>query len=172
MSHWGETKGRKNRAVATNRQQQALALHKAGAGYQAIADRLGYAGPSGAYKAVEPALRKTLQQPADEPRGLELERLDRMQVAIWDKAIAGNLRAVDRVLKIMRRRAQLLGLDAPRQVAVSVGVTVQQMAEKMAARYGLDVAEVLTEAEWILAEMRGEGGQHRPVEARELEIAN
>src|SRR5215212_3194424 len=155
MSHWGETRGRKNRAVATNRQQQALGLHKAGVGYQVIADRLGYAGPSGAYKAVESALHKTLQQPADELRGLELERLDRMQVAIWDKATSGNLRAVDRVLKIMKRRAQLLGLDAPRQVTVSVGVTVQQMAEKMAARYGLDVADLVAEAEWILADMRG-----------------
>src|SRR5215212_5566001 len=155
MAEWSETKGRKNRALATERQAQALALHKAGLGYQVIADRLGYAGRSGAYKAVEAALHKTLQQPADELRTLELARLDRMQVAIWDKAISGNLRAVDRVLKIMKRRATLLGLDAPRQVAVSVGVTVQQMAEKMAARYGLDMAELVAEAEWILADMRG-----------------
>jgi hypothetical protein len=156
---WSETKGRKNRALAIERQAQALELHKAGVGYQVIADRLGYAGPSGAYKAVEVALQKTLQEPADELRGLELERLDRMQEGLWDKAIRGNLRAVDRVLKIMKRRSQLLGLDAPRQVAVGTEMTTQAMAEKMAVRYGLDVAAVLAEAEWILAEMRGEGGR-------------
>ena len=159
MTAWGETKGRKNRALATDRQRQALELHKAGIGYQAIADRLGYAGPSGAYKAVEAALHKTLQEPADELRGLELERLDAMQVAIWNKAIAGDLRAIDRVLTIMKRRSQLLGLDAPKRVAVAMDVTPQEMAEKMAARYGLDVAAVLAEAEWILAEMRGEGSR-------------
>jgi hypothetical protein len=100
-----------------------------------------------------------LQEPADELRGLELERLDRMQEGLWDKAIRGNLRAVDRVLKIMKRQSQLLGLDAPRQVAVGTEMTTQAMAEKMAVRYGLDVAAVLAEAEWILAEMRGEGGR-------------
>jgi hypothetical protein len=165
-------KASKQRLDALDREVAALELRRAGLTYDAIARRLDYRNRSGAWHAVRAGLTATLQAPADELRTLELSQLDRMQVAIWDKAIAGNLRAVDRVLKIMRRRAQLLGLDAPRQVAVSVGVTVQQMAEKMAARYGLDVAEVLTEAEWILAEMRGEGGQHRPVEARELEIAN
>jgi len=42
---------------------------------------------------------------------LELERLDAMQAAIWDDAMNGHLGAIDRVLKIMERRAKLLGLD-------------------------------------------------------------
>jgi hypothetical protein len=159
MRVWGETRGKKNRALATERQQRALELHKAGVGYQAIADRLGYAGPSGAYKAVEAALQKTLQQPADELRELELERLDTLHRTLWPKAITGNLRATDRVLALMKRRSQLLGLDAPRRVPVSVEMTARAMAEKMAARYGLEVAAVLAEAEWILAEVRGDGGR-------------
>jgi hypothetical protein len=153
MAGWGETKGRKNRALATERQRQALELHRTGVGYQAIADRLGYAGPSGAYKAVEAALRKTLQPPADELRTLELERLDLMHQALWPRAVAGNLRAVDRVLSIMKRRSRLLGLDAPKTLAVSV----EAMAEKMAERYGLEVVAVLAEAEWILGTVRGDG---------------
>jgi len=159
MNAWSETRGRKNRALATERQQQALELHKAGVGYQAIADHLGYAGPSGAYKAVEAALQKTLQQPADELRGLELERLDTLHRTLWPKAVTGNLRAVDRVLSIMKRRSQLLGLDTRRQVTVSVELTARAMAEKMAARYKLEVSSVLAEAEWILAEVRGEDGR-------------
>ena len=160
MTPWSETKGKKNRALATERQRQALELHKSGVGYQGIADRLGYAGPSGAYNAVEAALHKTLQEPADELRGLELERLDHLQVAIWDKATSGNLRAVDRVLRIMKRRSQLLGLDAPRRVAVSGEMTVRAMAEKMAARYGLDMTVVLAEAEWILHQVASHGPGH------------
>jgi hypothetical protein len=156
---WSETRGRKNRAVATDRHRQALELHKAGVGYQVIADRLGYAGPSGAFKAVEAALQKTLQEPADELRTLELERLDLMHQALWPKAVTGNLRAVDRVLSIMKRRSQLLGLDAPKMLAVALETSVEQMAEKMAARYGLEVGAVLAEAEWILTEVRDPGGR-------------
>ena len=163
-------KATKHALEALDREVAALELRRAGCTYDVIARRLGYRNRSGAWHAVRAGLTATLAEPADELRGLELERLDRMQVAIWDKAITGNLRTVDRVLKIMKRRSALLGLDAPRQVAVSVGVTVQQMAEKMAARYGLDVAEVRTEAEWILAEMRGAGGRHRPAAARDPEV--
>ena len=112
-TEWSETKGKKNRALATERQRQALELHKAGFGYQAIADRLGYSGPSGAYAAIQSALRKTLQGPADELRKMEGERLDAMQVRLWPRAIKGDLWAIDRVLKIMDRRARLFGLDAP-----------------------------------------------------------
>ena len=155
MAEWSETRGRKNRALATERQRQALELHRTGVGYQAIADRLGYAGPSGAYKAVEAALHKTLQEPAAELRVLELERLDRLHEALWTRAIRGDLAAVDRVLKIMKRRAVLLGLDAPKTRAVAPDVTVERMVAWMAARYGLEAPTVLAEAERMLAEVRG-----------------
>ena len=54
---------------------------------------------------------------AEHLRTLEALRLDEIQAKIWDKAIAGDYRAVDRVLRIMERRAKLLGLDAPVKVA-------------------------------------------------------
>lgn len=47
---------------------------------------------------------------------LELERLDALQVAIWAAAANGHLPSQDRVLLIMRQRANLLGLDAPVKV--------------------------------------------------------
>jgi len=151
MAEWSETRGRKNRALATERQRQALELHKAGVGYQAIADRLGYAGPSGAYKAVNAALQKTLQEPADELRTRELERLDRMHAALWPKAVSGHLRSVDRVLAIMARRSRLLGLDAPQRQHVAADLTLATFAEKAAAMSGLDSGSLLAEAERILA---------------------
>jgi len=49
-------------------------------------------------------------------RALELLRLDELLNALWDTAIAGDLKAVDRVLKVMERRAKLLGLDAPFEI--------------------------------------------------------
>ena len=74
------------------------------------------------------ALKATLQEPADELRTLELERLDRLLLGVWGQAAKGNQGAVDRALKIMERRARLLGLDAPTKVQQeNVGDTVIRM---------------------------------------------
>lgn len=110
---------------AIDRQFDALELRKAGHTFQSIADRLGYATADSAYKSVQAAMQKTLRQAgSEEVRALELERLDRMQLAIWPAALGSAPEAggkpvpphgdsIDRVLKIMKRRAELLGLDAP-----------------------------------------------------------
>ena len=59
------------------------------------------------------ALKATLREPADEVRDLEVARLDAMLLPLWRRVQQGDERAVDRALKIMERRARLLGLDAP-----------------------------------------------------------
>ena len=114
-----ESKTSEKRLAAAERQRQALELRKAGVGFEAIAERLGYAGPSGAYQAVMAALKKTLQEPADELKKLELERLDAAQLAIYNSVKQGNLGAVDRLLRVMERRARLLGLDGPERKELS-----------------------------------------------------
>ena len=48
---------------------------------------------------------------------LELERLDRMLLAIWQAILNGHLGAIDRGLKIGERRAVMLGLNQPTQIA-------------------------------------------------------
>lgn len=80
------------------------------------------------------ALRETVQQPADELRQVELEKLDRLERAANEvlarsyDLYANNgkntgeidprpkLGAIDRLVRIAERRARLLGLDAPQQV--------------------------------------------------------
>jgi len=98
----------------TERQRQAVELRKAGAGFEEIARQLGYKDASGAYRAVKAALLKTIQQPSDELRALEAARLDAMLLGIYADARKGNVSKIDRVLKIMARRADLFGLDAPK----------------------------------------------------------
>lgn len=98
---------------ALDRQLQALELRKAGASYRQIANALGFKGPSGAHAAVAQALTDTLSEATDALRTLEAERLDALMVALWKTATQGNQGAIDRVLKVMERRARLLGLDAP-----------------------------------------------------------
>jgi hypothetical protein len=98
--------------VGHERDRQAAALRIAGLTYQQIADRLGYAGASGAYKAAERALfGEQVSETVDNLRQLEGARLDDLLVGLWVAARAGNVGAIDRVLKIMERRARLFGLD-------------------------------------------------------------
>lgn len=104
------------RIKAAHRQAEALKLRASGMRYEDIAKQLGYKNHQGAWKAVKTALKKTIQEPADELRQMEAERLDRMLEAMWAKATSSTAKDatwyVDRVLKIMERRAALLGLDA------------------------------------------------------------
>jgi hypothetical protein len=104
---------------ALDRQIEALELRASGMRYQDIADKLGYKTPGGAYKAVKSALVKTLQEPADELRTLEVERLDEMLADLWPNKHKPIY--TDRILRIMERRAKLLGLDAPTKTDVTSG---------------------------------------------------
>jgi hypothetical protein len=93
------------------REEHVLELRRAGVSFARIAEQVGVNDKSQAHKIYRRALARTLQEPAAEIRELEAERLDRLQVAVWTKALKGDLGAVDRVLRVMERRARLLGLD-------------------------------------------------------------
>lgn len=118
---------------AEKRQRQALELHLAGATYEEIARQCEYASRSGAHKAVQKALadrRPPDSAPADaKPAETELARLDAMLQGLWPKARKGDVAAVDRVLVIEQRRAQLLQQAEPQK-----GSTRDQLAERRAAR--------------------------------------
>lgn len=93
------------------RETHVLELRRAGASFDKIATELKLYDRSDAHKIYKRALARTLQEPAAEIRTLEADRLDRLQLAVWTKALRGDLPAVDRVLRVMERRARLLGLD-------------------------------------------------------------
>lgn len=117
------------------KEQRALELRKSGASFTAIAETLGYADAAGASKAVKRALRKMLQEPAAELREIELARYDQMFFALWKRVLQGDLAAIDRALKIMSQRAQLLGLNAP------VNVNLNRMVVEVANDLGLSLEE-------------------------------
>lgn len=108
------------KAQAAEKQRAALELRKAGATYRQIAAELGYSQGRSAQKAVETALEELRREPAEQLLELELQRLDRMQVGLWSHAVAGDLAAVQLVLRIMERRARYCGLDAPTKQNVSI----------------------------------------------------
>ncbi len=102
------------RVTARQREARALQLRQAGLTYAQIGRHLGVC-ESRAWRIVQRALRRVVADPLGELRQLENLRLDSLLMAVWPKAMAGQLEAVDRVLSIMARRARLLGLDAPTQ---------------------------------------------------------
>ena len=93
------------------RQAKALALRKRGLSFEAIAAELDFASRSGAYEAVKAGLDKTLREPAEELRQLELARLDVMLEGIYKNVAYGNRDAISTALRISERRSRLLGLD-------------------------------------------------------------
>jgi hypothetical protein len=64
-------------------------------------------------------IRNDTTETAEMVRTLELSRLDQMQTAIMPSATRGDLKCIDRVLKIMAARADLLGLRAPTTTVVN-----------------------------------------------------
>lgn len=108
------------------KERQVVELRRAGATFDDIAKATGYATPQGAYLAYHRAMKRTLVEAGtDEMRELELDRLDRMQRAVWGKAMQGDTQAITTALKILDRRARYLGLDAPIRQDIKVDVTTK-----------------------------------------------
>lgn len=106
------------------RRRFVIERRKAGDTYQQIAEAAvsefgADALPSGwdsryAYKDVKRELRRVREDVAESSGDLltlELERLDAMLRGLWPAATTGDERAVSAALRIMQRRAKLLGLD-------------------------------------------------------------
>jgi hypothetical protein len=105
----------------------AFELRKVGASYEDIADKLGYANAKSAESAIRNRLKKSYKpDEVEEVVQMELARLDALQLVAWRRAKEGDLAAIDRILKIMERRSQYLGLD--RQQPKGDTTTVTQTA--------------------------------------------
>ena len=127
--------GAPERVSAAQHERDAVAMRIAGATYRQIGDKLGVT-ESAAARAVKRVLertRKAADEDAETLRQQEAERLDALQLAVWPQAVKGHQGAVDRVLRIMARRAALLGLDAPTRQEVTgadgEGLTIRVIRE-------------------------------------------
>lgn len=100
------------------KETQILALRASGASWAEVGRALGM-DRSNAHKVGMRALAREHSEAADDLRRTESERLDRMQKALWLDATNGDRTAIDRVLRIMERRARLFGLDAPQRHVVT-----------------------------------------------------
>jgi hypothetical protein len=137
--------GRKTNAVAIEAKERAgtaLRLRKEGRTYAEIAELAGYNTISAAFDAVRREMARVTKEPAAELIQLEAERLDTLFRAHYRAAVAGDVKATLTCLKIMERRARLLGLDAPLKQDLS-------MQAKGEVGGVLVVPGMLSEAEWV-----------------------
>lgn len=119
----GERQPTQANVEVTDKERQALELRKAGATLDQIAKQLGYADPSGVHRAITRALEKIPVQAVADYRAIQNERLERLLLAVWQISLAGDLKAVDRALRILDQQARLLGLNVPAKSEVDVTVT-------------------------------------------------
>lgn len=97
----------------TPKEQRAYELRLSGKTFKEIAKELKYADASGAYQAYQRAREVVSLENLGEWRLLELERLNVIQSALWDKAMEGNIPTINALLRVFDLRAKLIGLYSP-----------------------------------------------------------
>ena len=118
-------------AQARIKRVRALELVAEGKSYDEIAQAVGYSHRGSAHRAVFKALDDREAEGVDHLRATELARLDALQVALWDRAMDGDVEAVLAVLRIMDRRIRLLALVTSRS---SSHASEKQMARACRSR--------------------------------------
>lgn len=112
-----ESKASQRRVEAAVRHQKALALRLEGKTYDQIAEACNYASDSGARKAVETELqriRDVTLETAEDLMILTLQQLDMIWGSAWETAQATrDPKAFGTCIKVLDRRAKLMGLDKP-----------------------------------------------------------
>lgn len=106
--------------LGLKRQQIALALRLKGYTYYQIGTKLKVSYVS-AWHYVQEAMktaREEMSEDVEKVRDLEVNRLDAMLERHWPRR--QDPRTSDTILKIMDRRAKLLGLDVPTKTDVNV----------------------------------------------------
>lgn len=122
---------------------KAMELRMEGKSFPEIAKELGYNSRQAAFDAVSRALDRTEREPADALRKLDLERLDALWQIHFLNAQAGDVQALAACMKIMERRAKLIGLDAP--------VKTDNKTEFVGNEGVLVVGPVMSPDEWAAA---------------------
>jgi hypothetical protein len=101
------------------RESEIVELRTEGFVWREIAQRVNMS-TAGVAKAYDRALTRVVAPSLERHRTTELDRLDTLQRVYWQPAINGNLRAADFVLRVIEKRAKLLGLDAPIKIQTEV----------------------------------------------------
>ncbi len=120
------------------RRSNALELRGAKVTFEDIAERLGYSSAQHAHRDVMKGINDLVETPAKEVVAEELAALERVQQTLWPLVRRGDLNAVDRLLRVMERRARYLGLDQPDRIQADITVFDGDVAKEI-----IDIVETL-----------------------------
>ncbi len=145
-----------NRLSPSQREERLtrlLNLRRGGATFRQIQEALGYGSLGHVHRDFELIMKRTVRELPDHVRLLELDRLDTL-VRVYmpmltspDTTPEQKIRAGDGLLRVMDRRAKMLGLDAPQKFDITTYL------REFAAREGLPEEMVLQEVEGIVQRM-------------------
>ena len=116
------------------REAEVLRLRRIGLTFDLIAKQLGYSHASGAHKAYVNACNRIVRSDVEQLRNEEQDRLDIAQTAIWAGVQRGDVPSVTALIRIMERRARLLGLDMPTKSQIEVTNTDANTIDAEVAR--------------------------------------
>lgn len=161
----GKIKGRagSREPDQVERDNRAVELRRRHLTYDQIAVEMGYSSKSSAYQAVQRGLADSVQETNDEVRQQEIDRLDDLArralrvIVTTHYRVSGSkvvrdvdgkpllddqpvLNGINALLKIMERRASLLGIDAVKKVEVltigMVDAEIARLTAELAGRTG------------------------------------
>lgn len=112
-------KNPKEDVLRADKISKACDLRRAGYSYVEIAHGLGLKSRASAWNYVKAGIDMLLKEPVEAVYKLELARTDALHKAYWDRALQGDVKAFNCVIRVMERRAELLGLDKPQKLALT-----------------------------------------------------
>lgn len=110
---------------------QMLHARRSGASYEAIGRQFGLSSRA-VFVKVQKLLSDMPKEEAANLRALESQKLDYAELALREQIKAGNVGAINAMVRISESRRRLLGLDMPQQHEVKISREEQTLAEQMA----------------------------------------
>jgi hypothetical protein len=115
---------------ATPRVNKALRFRRLGYTYDEIAHECGYAHASNARKAIKAEEAKLTRDDARSLVNLQLDRIDfALAKAVMPAIEKGDFLAVNQLNILLKRQAELLGLDAPPHMPPQNATIVEEVPE-------------------------------------------
>lgn len=109
--HRRHVKSTNPQLVAKERRRKAVSLRLAGAPYEEIAQKCGYASAASAGQAVRSEMKQLAHEEARDLRTLQYERLNMMLLTLQPGVMQGDPRYIQTALSVMDRMNALMGVD-------------------------------------------------------------
>jgi transposase len=142
-----------NRKSTEQRRAAAAKLRADGLSLAAIAEQLGVVVSTAAMycNSYYSALAEEGKDASKAARELDLARLDRAILGLHQRIADGDTQAVQALVKVLDRRAKLLGLDAPSKQEIADTTTVARTPQEIRAavmrRFGSNVGPTIEDDE-------------------------